>query len=162
MCAPPAPSSIWFQKLLLFSPVRRLGSLRPAGTGWLTQAPRPRAPGLASRTVTAVKRLPQRLELSHLLMCFCFLLLPLQTGFLGLQLPQLFVCVSQLLLQLSCSNAVPESRKHYGNVILHGEIKGLSLSQEGLPFPAGLAQGTCWKPGRTRCSVQSGLENVLL
>lgn len=64
----------------------------------------------------AVKHLPQRLEFSHLLMCVCFLLLPLQTGFLGLQLPQLFVCISQLLLQLSGSNAVPESKKHQSNV----------------------------------------------
>lgn len=73
----------------------------------------------------------------------CFLLLPLQTGFLGLQLPQLFVRISQLLLQLSCSNAVPESKKHYGNVILHDKIKDMSSSQEGLPFPVGLAQVTC-------------------
>lgn len=76
-------------------------------------------------------------------MCVCFLLLLLQTGFLGLQLPQLFVGISQLLLQLSRSNAVPRSKKHNGKVILHGKIKGLSSSQEGLPFPVGFAQVTC-------------------
>lgn len=71
---------------------------------------------MARRITTAVKHLPQRLEFSHLLMCVCFLLLPLQTGFLGLQLPQLLVCISQLLLQLGGSNAVSESKKHHSSV----------------------------------------------
>lgn len=147
MCTPPLPSRAQ-KHLVLETAAFQLSfqarrSLRPRGAGLLTQALRPRAPGPVRRTVTAVKRLSQRLELSHLLMRVCFLLLPLQTGFLGLQLPQLFVRISQLLLQLSCSDAVPESKKHYSNVIPRCKIKGLSSSQEGLPFPAGLVQVTC-------------------
>lgn len=71
----------------------------------------PGSEATATRTIPAVKRFPQRSELRHLLVRVSFLLLPLQTGLLCLQLPQLLVCICQLLLQPSCSNAVPGSKK---------------------------------------------------
>lgn len=134
-------SSFW--KPLLFSPIFRLGRQTESQKSRVahTQARRPRAQGLARKIITAGNRLPRSLELSHLLVSVCFLLLPLQTGFLRLQLPQLFVSVSQLLLQLSSCNAVPESKKHDSNVTLHGKARGSSPSQRVFPFPRGLAQG---------------------
>lgn len=78
----------------------------------------PGSKATATGTIPVVKRFRQRSELRHLLVRVGFLLLPLQTGLLCLQLPQLLVCICQLLLQPSCSNAVSGSKKHHSNVIV--------------------------------------------